>query len=115
MGVDINSICLSDYMNQQVRLDHLSIQFLVEKGIDVNKKCSDKLTPLHLAIQKEDLKMIKYLIVNGADPNAIKAHRYAKKNTTSQPVIDFFERKKRVMPFECKSPSFLHPKRCCFW
>lgn len=88
-NANINSICLAEYMTQQVRLDHLAIQFLVENEIEINKKCDRKHTPLHIAIQKEDLKMVKYLIANGA--NTSKAYRYAKKSTTSQPIIDYLK------------------------
>jgi len=45
------------------------IELLIEKGVDVNVKNSEGITPLILATQKYDIELIKLFIENGADVN----------------------------------------------
>lgn len=48
-----------------------TVQVLLDKGVDVNTQTPyNKLTPLHIAVQGNDTKMVKFLISKGADVNA---------------------------------------------
>jgi len=47
-----------------------SLQFLINKGADVNTKKYDGETPLHRATRNHDVEKAKFLIKNGADVNA---------------------------------------------
>ncbi len=89
-GVSINDISLAEYMSSQKRFDHLAVQFLVEEGIDVNKPYLDK-TPLQLAIENDDLKMVRYLVENKADTASIKAYKIAKKMNATATIVDYLK------------------------
>ena len=89
-GASINDVNLAEYMNSQKRFDHLAIQFLVEEGIDINKTYLDK-TPLQLAIEQDDLKMVRYLVENGADTTAIKAYKLAKKLNAATTIVEYLK------------------------
>lgn len=43
-------------------------KFLIEKGADVNARCVQKTTALHLAIDNKCIEVIHLLLINGADP-----------------------------------------------
>jgi ankyrin repeat protein len=47
-----------------------AVQFLLEHGADVNAKCDDLWTPLHLAFYVGELKAARTLLEHGADVNA---------------------------------------------
>ena len=56
------------------------VEFIVEKGCDVNVKNYDGNTPLHLATISQQLEVIKYLVDNGANA--------ALKNNNNQLPLD---------------------------
>ena len=89
-GVGINDVILAEYMNSQKRFDHLAIQFLVEEGVDMNIAYLDK-TPLQIAIEKDDLKMVRYLVENGADTTSIKAYKMAKKMNAATTIVQYLK------------------------
>ena len=93
-GADIDGICLSEFMTQQPRLDYNTIEFLVEKGINIDLKC-DQYTPLQVAIIKKDLQMVEYLVRQGADFNAKKAMKFAKKNNAPKSILDYLKQNKK--------------------
>ena len=43
------------------------VKSLVEHGCDINIGTELEMTPLHLAVTKGNLDMVKYLVENGAD------------------------------------------------
>lgn len=89
-NANINDICLAEYMSTQKRFDHLAIQFLVEEGIDLNKTHNNK-TPIQLAIENDDLKMLQYLVKHSIDFDGAKAYRLAKKLNATQTILDFLK------------------------
>lgn len=89
-GASINDINLAEYMSSQQRFDHLAIQFLVEEGIDINKPYLNK-TPLQLAIERDDLKMVRFLVENGADTTSIKAYKLAKKLNAATTIVEYLK------------------------
>lgn len=97
-GANINDICLAAFMSQQIRLDHYAIKLLVSKGIDLNKTCNTtSLTPIQIAIKRNDLRMVKFLLESGnisasrRAKQAKKAYRYAKKYGASEEVLNFLK------------------------
>ena len=48
-----------------------TIQFLVDKGADVNAKCNNGSTALWNAVGHEDIEIVKFLISKGADVNVM--------------------------------------------
>ncbi|GFY71674.1 hypothetical protein TNIN_189691 [Trichonephila inaurata madagascariensis] len=47
------------------------VEYLVEKGIEINAAANDGLTALHVAAKYNRPKTLKYLVENGANINAI--------------------------------------------
>ena len=45
-------------------------EFLIKAGVDINRADSMGFTPLHIAVQKGNIKLTKMLLKNGADINA---------------------------------------------
>jgi ankyrin repeat protein len=89
-GADINGICLAEFMEQQPRFDYNAIGFLIDKGINLNQKCNDY-TPLEVAILKNDLDMIKYLLQKEVFFEKKKAVRFAKKKKASKTVLSYLK------------------------
>ena len=51
-------------------------RFLLERGANVNAKSQDGATGLHIAAQKDNLELVKLLLANKADINAVDSkHR----------------------------------------
>ena len=46
------------------------VMFLLEKGADINVKCTNGYTPLHYESSRGNLRMVKFLILGGADIHA---------------------------------------------
>ena len=51
-----------------------TVQFLVDKGADVNAKCNNGSTALGIAVGHEDIEIVKFLISKGADVNVMPKH-----------------------------------------
>lgn len=67
------------------------IKLLIEKGADINKNIEWSYSPLSLAVEKCNGKIVKYLIDNGAnlsDPNMLKYSIYEAKPTMVKLLID---------------------------
>lgn len=50
------------------------VQFLLSAGIDQNHKNTDGKYPLWIAVEQMDLRMVRLLLENGADPKIINEH-----------------------------------------
>ncbi len=48
--------------------DAASVRVELDKGVDLNRKNPDKLTPLHLAARQGHLEISRLLLEKGADP-----------------------------------------------
>lgn len=70
-GADVNVIPLTDVILQGYSVAF--IEYLIDHGVDVNKKNADGAAPLHAAIQVNDpisaTYLVKTLLENGADVN----------------------------------------------
>ncbi len=70
-GADVNVIPLTDVILQGYNVAF--IEYLIDHGVDVNKKNADGAAPLHAAIQVNDpisaTYLVKTLLENGADVN----------------------------------------------
>jgi len=61
-----------EYDNQELnRLREHIIDYLITKGVDINKRGRNGNTPLHIACKKGNKDLIKYLIEHGADISRI--------------------------------------------
>ena len=70
---DCSNFFICRALNKSVKWGNLKfVKFLIEKcGANVNKTgAEDKSSPLHKAIQGENLEVVKYLHQNGADLEA---------------------------------------------
>ena len=59
-------------------ISHHSIKaarFLLNKGMNVNIKDTNRNTPLHIAVLDKNKDMIKLLVDNGADIHAVNVHK----------------------------------------
>ena len=64
---------------QAIILKHFeTVEFLVEKGIDIKYADRYGRTPLHYAVKECDFKIVKLLLANGADLNAMAFEGYNK-------------------------------------
>lgn len=72
---DDSYICY--YLDNSLDVKIETVEFLIEKGADVNKSDSEGTYPLHFAVIDECIDIVKYLIEKGADVNkADSAGRY---------------------------------------
>lgn len=75
------------------RKDVEILQLLVDKGAVINKIFTEKgLTPLHLACELANNKVIKCLLKNGADINAFDSKGYTPLQHFLEPSYDILER-----------------------
>jgi len=65
-GAEIDGVLRSAIQHN----DFTFVEFLVEKGVDINEKYHDNWTALHLAADFSGVRMVKYLVEKGAYINA---------------------------------------------
>jgi ankyrin repeat protein len=65
---------IHDLMEGVGHSDINSVDRILDQGIDINRHDGAGLTPLIIAIENNDLKMVKHLISKGADPNIPRQH-----------------------------------------
>ena len=65
-----NTVC-RDYIDKLV-------EFLIDSGADINHKFCDKFKPLHIAFNKRNVHLVKYMICKGAkfDMNDLKQAKF---------------------------------------
>ena len=84
-----------DLINSVWHSDTKSVDHLLELGMDVNRRDGSGLTPLIVAVENNDLNMVKHLLAKGADPNIPRQHDgftpIVIAKTTSKPNAELIE------------------------
>jgi len=65
---------INDLMEGVGHSDMTLVDHILAQGMDINRHDGTGLTPLIIAIENNDLKMVKHLINKGADPNIPRQH-----------------------------------------
>ncbi len=67
---DIDEYGFTPLIEAVIARQHATAKLLLAKGVDVNKPDVTTRTALHWSVDNDDLEMTKFLLSNGADPNA---------------------------------------------